>query len=154
MRKIKIVFSFCVLFLFFLFFLEVNAQVGKTDNLIDFQNFQRDENDRNITIEPLQKLWSLLKDIKLYSPHIETGFWGGILNFFGITFSNNNNENNATFEPDKLNTNLSLWWGKINNWFKINIGVTLGQIIKVALEIVIWIWQMIIGLLKNILQVL
>jgi hypothetical protein len=40
-------------------------------------------------------------------------------------------------------------WDSINNWFLENIGVSLNEIIKAIANLIIWVWELIIKLIKT-----
>ena len=51
-----------------------------------------------------------------------------------------------------LQTNLSDvggTWASINNWFSSKIGVSLTDIIKAVVNLIIWIWEVIIKLIQT-----
>jgi len=149
-KIIQLIFTILILLVgTFLKMTTTQAQTNNFDlNSINLQGISNDiGNGSNISKEPLENFWNLLKNIKIFSPHLTLNIPGGIFSSLGV----NVNNGNASFDSTKLSSNLNLWWGKINNWFGVNVGVTLGQIIKVVLEIVIWIWQIIIELLKGLM---
>lgn len=39
-------------------------------------------------------------------------------------------------------------WGRINNWFSSNIGISLSDIIRAVANLIIWIWELIIKLIR------
>jgi hypothetical protein len=39
-------------------------------------------------------------------------------------------------------------WGQVNNWFSSNIGVSLSDIIRAVVNLIIWIWGLIIKLIQ------
>ena len=47
---------------------------------------------------------------------------------------------------------LSSWWQSINGWFSTNIGVSLADIIKAVVNLVIWVWELVIKLLQSAVQ--
>lgn len=101
----------------------------------------------NINSEPLQDLWNMLKKIKFFS------FDDINVSLKPITNSSiNNNLLNDLSNPQFLTDRLRELWDKTNDWFSSYVGVSLRDIIKVVVNIVIWIWELIIGLLRDLLS--
>lgn len=111
----------------------------------------------NLNKGPWEDLWRLLGRIRIFSPNISFKS-PNILGFFG--FSGNigsyNDESlmnsDLKFSPNILTSNLKMWWNKINDWCEENIGVSIREILIVVVNIVIWIWELIIGLLRNLIS--
>lgn len=47
-----------------------------------------------------------------------------------------------------VTTDLGSIWQNVNNWFSANVGVSLADIIKVAVNFMIWIWELVIKLIQ------
>ncbi len=47
-----------------------------------------------------------------------------------------------------VTTDVGNVWQNVNNWFSANIGVSLANIITVAVNFMIWIWELVIKLLQ------
>ncbi len=63
--------------------------------------------------------------------------------------------NTAGGPPSSVNINggdilnqLGNLWQSLNNWFAANTGVSLSDIIKAVVNLIIWIWEIIIKLLQ------
>lgn len=64
----------------------------------------------------------------------------------------NVNLTGSTGQMNISSGDISNIWQNINNWFLAHIGVSLTSIIKAVLNIIIWIWQLIISLLQSAVQ--
>ncbi len=93
---------------------------------------------------PVNDLWNLLQKVRVDSPNLDVSQQG-----IGQTVQQ---IANGKISQSAVSGDLSSWWQSINGWFSANIGVSLGDIIKAVVNLVIWVWELIIKLLQGAVQ--
>ncbi|KKU91311.1 MAG: hypothetical protein UY23_C0002G0050 [Candidatus Jorgensenbacteria bacterium GW2011_GWA1_48_11] len=51
-------------------------------------------------------------------------------------------------DPQNWLSQLQNWWGRLNSWLQINIGVSFSQILTVIANLFIWVFELMIKLIK------
>jgi hypothetical protein len=87
---------------------------------------------------PVNDLLNLVKGVKVSSPNLNVSQQSVDQTVQQIASGNTGD--------------LSSWWQSINGWFSANIGVSLADIIKAVVNLVIWVWELVIKLLQSAVQ--
>ncbi len=94
---------------------------------------------------PAGNLLNLFKNMKVSLPNlniIESGTTGGLFT-----------EGRSVIEEishGNFTDRLAQWWQDVNNWFSSHINISLSAIVKTMINCVIWIWEFIIQLLRDL----
>lgn len=91
---------------------------------------------------PVNDLVNLVQKVKIDAPNanLTSGSNGGI------------DINLGQLGQSGVSGDLGSIWQSANNWVSSHVGISLNDIVKAILNIVIWIWQFLIGLLKDLVS--
>lgn len=101
---------------------------------------QADSSQGNGMPGPLNDLLNVIQNVKIGSPNLD------------VTQQNVSQAVNQVAQGNISSGDLSGWWQGINNWFVANTGVSLASIVKAVLNLIIWVWELIIKLLQSAVQ--